>query len=67
VLGPDGLSRFDDLRRREAAHNAILYAFDLIAPLLDRKAALVRLSCDTNAFILLDEHVAQQKQKKEIG
>jgi hypothetical protein len=39
----------------------------LIAPLLDRKAALVRLSCDTNAFILLDEHVAQQKQKKEIG
>src|SRR6266481_5671290 len=30
VLGPDGLSRFDDLRRREAARTAILYAFDLI-------------------------------------
>jgi bifunctional non-homologous end joining protein LigD len=29
VLGPDGLSRFEDLRRREAAHSAILYAFDL--------------------------------------
>jgi hypothetical protein len=30
VLGPDGLSRFDELRRREAAHSAMLYAFDLI-------------------------------------
>jgi bifunctional non-homologous end joining protein LigD len=30
VLGPDGLSRFEDLRRREAAHKAILYVFDLI-------------------------------------
>jgi ATP-dependent DNA ligase len=47
VLGPDGLSRFDDLRRRETAHKAILYAFDLIEhdgqdlrdhPFLDRKA-----------------------------
>src|SRR5215475_13706279 len=52
VLGPDGLSRFDELRRREAAHSAILYAFDLIEhdgedfrgrPFLDRKAALGRL------------------------
>jgi ATP-dependent DNA ligase len=51
VLGPDGLSRFEDLRRREAAHNAILYAFDLIEQdgedvhnrsFLDRKAALAR-------------------------
>ena len=25
VLGPDGLSRFEDLCRREAAHKAILY------------------------------------------
>jgi hypothetical protein len=30
VLGSDGLSRFDDLRRREAAYSAMLYAFDLI-------------------------------------
>src|SRR6266851_2483453 len=30
VLGPDGLSRFDELRRRPAAHTAVLYAFDLI-------------------------------------
>ena len=30
ILGPDGLSRFEELRSREAAHAAILYAFDLI-------------------------------------
>jgi len=64
VLGPDGLSRFDELRRREAAHSAILYAFDLIEhdgedfrgrPFLDRKAALGRLLRDTEAGILLNE------------
>jgi hypothetical protein len=30
VLGPEGLSRFEELSRREAARTAILYAFDLI-------------------------------------
>jgi hypothetical protein len=30
VRGPDGLSRFEELSRREAADTAILYAFDLI-------------------------------------
>jgi ATP-dependent DNA ligase len=30
VLGPDGLSRFEELSRREGARTAILYAFDLI-------------------------------------
>jgi hypothetical protein len=30
VLGPAGLSRFEELSRREAADTAILYAFDLI-------------------------------------
>jgi bifunctional non-homologous end joining protein LigD len=67
VLGPDGLSRFDELRRREAAHKASLYAFDLIEhdgenlrdlPFLDRKAALARLLRDVAAGILLNEHVA---------
>jgi bifunctional non-homologous end joining protein LigD len=67
VVGPNGLSRFEDLRRREAAHSAILYAFDLIEldgedlrerPFLDRKAALARLLRDSNAGILLNEHVA---------
>jgi bifunctional non-homologous end joining protein LigD len=56
VLGPDGLSHFDDLRRREAARTAFLYAFDLIEhdgqdlrdlPFLDRKAALAQLLRDT--------------------
>jgi bifunctional non-homologous end joining protein LigD len=67
VVGPDGLSRFEELRRREAAHTAILYAFDLIEhdgedlrdrPFLDRKAALARLLHDTEAGIVLNEHVA---------
>ena len=67
VLGPDGLSRFDELRRRSAAHAAILYAFDLIEhdgedlrdrPFLDRKTALARLLRDTDAGIVLNEHIA---------
>src|SRR5215510_11133676 len=68
VLVPDGLSRFEDLRRLEAARTAMLYAFDLIEhdgedlrdrPFLDRKAALARLLRDTKAGILLNEHVAE--------
>ena len=68
VVGPDGLSRFEDLRRREAAHNAILYAFDLIEHdgedlrdrlFLERKTALARLLRNTEAGILLNEHVAE--------
>jgi bifunctional non-homologous end joining protein LigD len=30
VLGPDGLSQFEELSRGEAARTAIFYAFDLI-------------------------------------
>ena len=68
VLEPDGLSRFEDLRRREAAHSAIHYAFDLIEldggdlrdrAFLDRKATLARLLRDSEAGILLNERVAQ--------
>ena len=68
VLGPDRLSRFDDLRRRVAARAAVLYAFDLIEhdgrdlrdlPFLDRKAALARLLRDTEAGILVNEHIAE--------
>jgi ATP-dependent DNA ligase len=68
VLGPDGLSRFDELRRREAAHSAMLYAFDLIEhegqdmrehPFLDRKATLARLLRGTDTHILFNEHVAE--------
>ena len=66
ILGPDGLSRFEELRRREAADAAILYAFDLIEhdgadlhnlPFLERKAALARLLRDTEVGILLNEHI----------
>jgi bifunctional non-homologous end joining protein LigD len=68
VLGPDGLSQFGELSRREATGTAILYAFDLIEhdgedlrnfPSLERKEALARLLRDTEAGILLNEHVAE--------
>jgi bifunctional non-homologous end joining protein LigD len=68
VLGPDGLSRFEELSRREAGRTAILYAFDLIEydgedlrdlPFLDRKAALAQLLGDLKARILLNEHIAE--------
>jgi bifunctional non-homologous end joining protein LigD len=68
VLGPDGLSRFEELSRREAADTAILYAFDLIEhdgedlrglPFLDRKGALARLLRNTEAGILFNEHIAE--------
>jgi hypothetical protein len=64
----DGLSRFEELSRREAARTAILYAFDPIEhdgedlrgrSFLDRKAALARLLRDTQAGILLNEHIAE--------
>jgi bifunctional non-homologous end joining protein LigD len=68
VLGPDGLSRFEDLSRRESARTAILYAFDLIEHdgedlrnhlFLERKAALARLLLDSEGGILLNEHIAE--------
>jgi hypothetical protein len=58
VVGPDGLSRFEELSRREAARTAILYAFDSIEhdgedlrnlPFLDRKSALTQLLRNTDA------------------
>jgi bifunctional non-homologous end joining protein LigD len=68
VVGPDGLSLFDELRRREDARTAILYAFDLIKhdgedlrdhPFLNRKAALARLLRNTEAGIVFNEHIAE--------
>ncbi len=68
VLGPDGLSRFEELSRREAAEIAILYAFDMIEHdgedlrkrrFLDRKAALARLLRNTETGILFNEHIAE--------
>jgi hypothetical protein len=68
VLGPDGLSLFDGLRRWEDADTAILYAFDLIErdgedirnrPFLNRKAALTRPLRNSEAGILFNEHIAE--------
>jgi bifunctional non-homologous end joining protein LigD len=68
VLGPDGLSRFEELSHRDGARTAILYAFDLIEhdgedmrnrPFLDRKKALARLLRNPEAGILFNEHIAE--------
>jgi ribosomal protein L39E len=62
------LSRFEELRRREAARAAILYAFNLIEPdgedlrnlpFLNRKAALAWLPRETKAGVLVNEHVVK--------
>jgi bifunctional non-homologous end joining protein LigD len=67
VAGPDRLTRFDDLRRRENARAAFLYAFDVLEhdgedlrnrPLLDRKVALAMLLQGSDAGIVLNEHLA---------
>jgi bifunctional non-homologous end joining protein LigD len=66
VLGPDGLSRFEELLSREPARAAVL--FDLIEhdgedmrnlPFLDRNAALARLLRNTGAGIRFNEHIAE--------
>jgi bifunctional non-homologous end joining protein LigD len=67
VVGPDGLSRFDELRRRASARTAILYAFDLIEqngedlrarPFLERKEALAGLvGGGGKAGILYNDHI----------
>jgi bifunctional non-homologous end joining protein LigD len=69
VIGPDGLSRFEELRRREGARTAMLYAFDLIEQdgadlreraFLERKAALAQLPQGSMSGILLNEHIAAE-------
>jgi hypothetical protein len=69
VVGPDGLSLFDELRRRNSARSAILYAFDLIEhngedlrgrPFLERKEALARLLAGSKAGILYNDHLAAE-------
>jgi ATP-dependent DNA ligase len=58
VLGPDGLSQFEELAQQGGWARPILYAFDLIEHdgedlrslrFLDRKAALARLLRNTKA------------------
>ena len=66
VIGPDGLSDFEALRRRGAGDIAVLYAFDLIElegsdlrgmPIETRKATLASLLRMSGA-IRLSEHIA---------
>jgi bifunctional non-homologous end joining protein LigD len=66
ICGPDGLSLFDELRRRDRASDAFLYAFDLLAldgedlrplPLIERKARLAQLLRRSKAGIVLNDHI----------
>jgi bifunctional non-homologous end joining protein LigD len=63
VLGPDGLSRFVKLSRREAARDLIEHDGEDLRnlPFLDRKSALAWLLRETEAGILLNEHIADDR------
>jgi bifunctional non-homologous end joining protein LigD len=64
VIGPDGLTDFEALRRRGAGDIAVLYAFDLIEldgsdllPIETQKATLASLLRKSGA-VRLSEHIA---------
>ena len=65
VLGPDGLSRFEDLRGREAPHKAILTrstSSSMVVRIFAISrflAALARLLRGVDSGILLNEHIAE--------
>ncbi len=70
VIGPDGLARFDELRRGNSV--ACMYAFDLLeldgedlrpVALIERKARLTSLLRLSTAGILLNEHIAADGPK----
>src|SRR5579859_7548804 len=69
VIGADGLSRFDELRRAAGARAAFLYAFDFLEldgedlrerPLLARRDALERLLRGSPNGIVFNEHIAEE-------
>jgi bifunctional non-homologous end joining protein LigD len=69
VIGADGLSRFDELRRAAGARTAFLCAFDLLEhdgedlrerPLLARRDALARLLRHSQGGIVFNEHIAEE-------
>jgi len=69
VIGADGLSRFDELRRVEGARVAFLYAFDFLEhdgddlseqPLLARRKALARLLRRSQEGIVFNEHTDEE-------
>ena len=66
LSGQTGSLEFHELRRRDGAKRAMLYAFDLLEldetdlrprPLLDRKAVLKRLLSSVDSGIVLNEHI----------
>jgi bifunctional non-homologous end joining protein LigD len=66
VLGPDGLSQFDALRRRDAGDKAVLFAFDLLVrdgtdvrgyPLAGRKQILGKLLRHGAGHVVFCDHV----------
>src|SRR5215469_3604900 len=68
VLGPDGLSRFEELRSREATHTAELFAFDLVEHDGEDHYGIAHSStarpgwrdcCAILRDILLNEHIAE--------
>jgi ATP-dependent DNA ligase len=68
VIGADGLSLFDELRRTEGARVAFLYAFDILGydgedlreqPLLVRRKALARLLRHSQSGIVFNEHIVE--------
>ena len=69
VIGTDGLSRFDELRRVEGARVAFLYAFDFLEhdgddlreqPLLARRKALAGLLRRSQDGIVFNEHMEEE-------
>jgi ATP-dependent DNA ligase len=68
VLGPNGWSRFDELRQRAAARTATLDAFNVVEhdgkdlrnwAFLDHKDTLAQLLRGAEAGILPNEHIAE--------
>jgi bifunctional non-homologous end joining protein LigD len=68
VVGPDGLSLFDQLQSTSGRARAVLFAFDLIQldgqdhrarPLLQRKALLAKLLARDNGGILYNDHLTE--------
>jgi bifunctional non-homologous end joining protein LigD len=66
VVGPDGLSLFDQLQSTAGRTRAVLFAFDLIQhdnqdyralPLLERKKLLAKLLARGDGGILYNEHL----------
>jgi ATP-dependent DNA ligase len=61
VIGPDGLSRFDKLRRRDSAKSAMLFAFDLIEHNGEDLRALPFHLAEEGALVF--EHVCRPRRR----